>query len=140
MYDLFVSPGGLIIVHCRITRDTVKYTYIRRSYILYQIRSWADIQLLCGCRLVWCTINRSLICSHSVYNIPFLSFFFFVLFSHRLYVVCLRIPGVRVKYKCLRMFFFFFSSLFFQIISRTGGCLGSRDRDQLQPALTTLTN
>lgn len=34
---------------------------------------------------------------------------------------------------------FLFSSLF-QIIIQNRGCLGSRDRDQLQPALTTLTN
>lgn len=63
--------------------------------------------------------------------------FFFFFFFHLYVVFCFHISGVRVKYK---LFAYIFFSFLFQIIIQNRGCLGSRDRDQLQPALTTLTN
>lgn len=141
MYDLLCVPGGLIIVHCRITRDTVNtHISVDPTYCVSNpIRGQYTIVMRLSSRLVY---NKQEFDMQpfpfTIFHFFFFSFFFLPIYVF--YVVCLRIPGVRVKYKCLRMFFSFFFIPFFQIISRTGGCLGSRDRDQLQPALTTLTN
>lgn len=90
----------------------------------HQIHSYMNVT---NCKLIFCPLLVHFPSSF-LRRLTFSVFRSFGLFGHK--------SGVRVK----NSNGFYLCFPFPNIILQNRGCLGSRDRDQLQPALTTLTN
>lgn len=136
-----VNGDGIFAVARSLTRQlTLDYTCVHvwcifLSNVLSFIVCFSFLFFL---YLSWLSLVTSFLILDSPFLCTFDSIFFNPYLSDFFTDVIVVNQGVRVK---LPDFLLACVSLSrFRIFSRTGGCLGSRDRDQLQPALTTLTN